>query len=261
METKALVLQTWDELVFQNRNKAYGAYTLRKAYHERILIGLGVSVLTAIILLVLPRFISSDKESFELPVDLDNGTIVFSHPPILEVERPQTQRVVGRSSAKNTPPLVTREPVEDVPVEDHAIISVTDTGDGDGVAGDIPVSGTGDQFVGQAEVKEKPDYVLGAEVMPQYQGGMEEMMKFIKKKMRYPSAPRRIGIDGTVYVSFIVNGDGSIRDVYVIKGVHEDLDKEAIRVVSMLPGWMGGKQGGSPVAVKMVLPIKFSLSN
>lgn len=85
------------------------------------------------------------------------------------------------------------------------------------------------------------------------------MMKFIQKKMRYPSIARQQEIQGTVFVSFVVNGDGTISDVVVIRGIHPDCDKEAIRVVSLLPGWMGGKHNGNPVAVKMVLPITFSL--
>jgi protein TonB len=98
-----------------------------------------------------------------------------------------------------------------------------------------------------------------AEVMPAYEGGVAAMMKFIQKKIRFPKAPQRQGIDGTVFVRFIINGDGSVSDVEVIKGVHPDYDKEAIRVISMLPSWKGGRHNGMPVRVRMVLPIKFNV--
>ena len=68
-----------------------------------------------------------------------------------------------------------------------------------------------------------------------------------------------MGMDGTVYVRFIVNGDGSVSDLEVIKGVHPDYDKEAKRVIAMLPSWKGGRHHGISVSVRMVLPIKFSL--
>lgn len=260
METKALVLQTWDDVVFQNRNKAYGAYALRKAYHDRILLGLGVSVLLAIVLTTLPRFLKTEIKTKDLGriITCTLGP-VLSDPPVIEKNVQVAPKAMKQEKVRaNTIPIVTKQKVDDAPVTTEPVmasIEGTDTG----VATDLPVAGTGSDVAVVSVEKVGPDFVVGAEVMPQYQGGMEELMKFIKKKMRYPATPKRMGIDGTVFVSFIVNGDGSIRDVSVIRGVHEDLDKEAMRVISMLPGWKGGKQGGYPVAVKMVLPIKFAL--
>jgi protein TonB len=85
------------------------------------------------------------------------------------------------------------------------------------------------------------------------------MMKFLQKKIRFPKSPQRQGISGTVFVRFIVNGDGSVSDVEVLKGVHPDYDKEAMRVISLLPSWKGGRHNGMPVRVRMVLPIKFNV--
>jgi protein TonB len=69
-----------------------------------------------------------------------------------------------------------------------------------------------------------------------------------------------MGIEGIVYVSFLILGDGTVTDVKVLRGIHTDCDKEAVRVISKLPGWSGGKQGGIPVSVRMVLPVKFKLA-
>jgi protein TonB len=98
------------------------------------------------------------------------------------------------------------------------------------------------------------------EQQPEFQGGYEAMMNFIKKNMRYPASARRMGVDGTVYVSFVVSKDGSISEVKTIRGISADCDKEAMRVVSMMPAWRPGKQNGKPVFVRFVLPIKFKLN-
>jgi TonB family protein len=70
-----------------------------------------------------------------------------------------------------------------------------------------------------------------------------------------------MGIEGTIYISFVVNGDGTVTHVSILRGIHPQCDAEAMRVVGLLPDWIGGKQAGMPVNVKMVLPIKFSLQN
>ena len=84
-------------------------------------------------------------------------------------------------------------------------------------------------------------------------------MKFVKKHLRYPASARRQGIDGTVYVSFVVTGDGIVHKAKIVKGIHVDCDEEVIRVISMLNKWTGGKHNGQPVNVRMVLPIVFRL--
>ena len=86
------------------------------------------------------------------------------------------------------------------------------------------------------------------------------MNKFIAKNLRYPPSARRMGVDGTVYVSFVVGKDGTINDVKVLRGISADCDKEAVRVVQMMPPWKPGKQNGKAVFVRFNLPIKFKLN-
>lgn len=158
-------------------------------------------------------------------------------------------------NSRNRPILVTREEVEQTEVD-----AISDFVSDDGV-GDVGVGtfdGQGTIPVETAPVIDPP-FVDFAEVMPSYEGGLEAMMKFIQKKIHYPRAPRQMGIEGTVYVRFVVNGDGSISGVEVVRGFHPDCDREAMRVVSMLPAWKGGSHNGRPVAVRMVLPIRFSV--
>jgi protein TonB len=154
--------------------------------------------------------------------------------------------------------MVTREEVieqEQVEAVEN-FISGEDIGTADLVGA---IEGTGTVALPDPTPVIEETIFIHAEVMPEYEGGAEAMMKFIQKKIRYPRVPREIGIDGTVYVQFIVNGDGSVSDVKVIRGVHRDYDNEAIRVISMLPSWRGGRHNGRPVSVRMVLPIKFNI--
>lgn len=94
---------------------------------------------------------------------------------------------------------------------------------------------------------------------PQFTGGYPAMMDFIKTNMRYPTDARTMGVEGTVLVSFIVWTDGTVSEVVVARGINESCDREAKRVVEMFPKWKPGKQSGSPVSVRFVLPIKFAL--
>jgi protein TonB len=109
------------------------------------------------------------------------------------------------------------------------------------------------------EVPTEPFSVV--EIMPEYEGGEAALMKFILKKMHYPSKAQRRGDQGTVYVSFVVGVDGKVTDVKVLKGIGKECDEEAVRVISMLDKWKPGIQNKMAVPVRKVLPIKFKLDN
>lgn len=109
------------------------------------------------------------------------------------------------------------------------------------------------------EPKEDNQIFTVVEQQPEYTGGYIAMMEFIKKNMRYPASARKMGIDGTVYVQFVVGKDGTISDIKTIRGLSADCDKEAERVVGSMPPWMPGKENEKPAFVRFVLPIRFSL--
>lgn len=97
------------------------------------------------------------------------------------------------------------------------------------------------------------------EHQPEYVGGMDAMKEFIASHMQYPEEARKKGIEGTTFISFIVNTDGSISDVLPVKGISPECDAEAIRVIKSMPNWIPGKQSGKIVNVRFVMPIKFAL--
>lgn len=97
------------------------------------------------------------------------------------------------------------------------------------------------------------------EVMPEYPGGMQAMMNFIGENVKYPEDAKEKNISGKVFVSFVVEKDGSVSEAKVVKGVCESIDNEALRVVNAMPKWTPGKMDGKNVRVKYTLPFTFKL--
>jgi protein TonB len=265
MKTETLVAKDWDDLVFENRNKEYGAYEVRKAYSGNLVAGFSVSMGIALLAFVIPIVISlmggDVKKIVEVIPKLSEPTI-FSQPPVLEppVTPPPAAAQAQVQNTALTPQVVTTEvqetelvPNDEMQFGDSDL--PTDGVIGDGIVGDGP----GTVPVDVPVVVAPPQVVDIAEVMPAFEGGLEEMYKFIRKKIHYPAASRRIGVEGTVYVSFVVNREGKVVDVKTIRGISPDCDKEAERVVSLLPNWSPGMQNHNPVSVRMTVPIKFQL--
>lgn len=110
------------------------------------------------------------------------------------------------------------------------------------------------------EEKEDVDQIfLVVEESATPKGGMSAFYKYVGDKMKYPAQARRMGIEGRVFVEFVINRDGSITDVRAIKGIGAGCDEEAVRVVESAPAWNPGKQRGKPVRQRYVVPIIFKL--
>lgn len=108
---------------------------------------------------------------------------------------------------------------------------------------------------------QEEDVFMVVEKMPEYPGGNDARVKFLVENVKYPEEARKNGVSGTVYVSFIVEKDGEISNVKVVRGVDELLDNEAVRVVKMMPAYDPGMQRGKPVRVQFTLPIQFNLDS
>lgn len=112
--------------------------------------------------------------------------------------------------------------------------------------------------VEEEEVEEQQIFQV-VEEMPEFPGGMTECMKFLSKNIKYPTISQENGVQGRVIVQFVVNSDGTIVDPVVARGVDPYLDKEALRVVAMMPKWKPGKQRGKAVRVRYTVPVMFRL--
>ena len=110
----------------------------------------------------------------------------------------------------------------------------------------------------EAQVDENGVYMV-CDQMPMYPGGMQELMKFLQKNIQYPQDAEEKGIQGRVIVQFVVEKDGSIKDIKVVRGIDPSLDKEALRVINAMPKWEPGKHKGEAVSVKYTVPVNFKV--
>ncbi|MBL0742771.1 energy transducer TonB [Chryseolinea lacunae] len=245
---------TMDDLVFENRNKEYGAYAIRKAYSDNIHKALGFALFASVAAAMLPLVFPSIFP--KVPVLPKGPVIIMDLPP--NIAQPPAARVAPppppaqQRVAANVTPVVTTEEVE---VELTQPVVETAVGEGQEV---VLAAGPGTTVEAPPApaVMEPPKPVEWAEVMPKNEG----MIRYLQRNLHYPAVARRMGIEGSVYVSFVVNTDGSVMDARVLKGISKECDAEAVRVISAMPAWTAGRQGNTPVMVRMVLPIKFQLN-
>ncbi len=112
----------------------------------------------------------------------------------------------------------------------------------------------------EIEVPEENTFIL-VEEMPEYVGGEEARLNFLRKNVVYPRAAREVGIQGTVHLTFVIEKNGEITDVKILRGIGGGCDEEAIRIIKAMPKWKPGKQRDKAVRVQFNLPIKFKLAN
>jgi protein TonB len=109
------------------------------------------------------------------------------------------------------------------------------------------------------EIKNEEPIFTVVEDMPKYPGGEEARNKYMVDNIKYPEGARKNGIQGRVFVSFVVEKDGAVTDVKVLRGIGGGCDEEAVRVIAAMPNWQPGKQDGKPVRVQFNMPISFNL--
>ena len=211
---------------------------------SNLLIG---AILTLAVLFVGFEWSERDKK-----VTTDTGLteVVFEEEiiPITEQEQP-----------KQAPPPPEAPKVEEVLeiVENDADVQESTIQASDDTQQAVEVKYTPVE-VEEEEVEEQQIFQV-VEEMPEFPGGMGECMKFLGKNIKYPTISQENGVQGRVIVQFVVNRDGSIVDPVVVRGVDPYLDKEALRVISMMPKWKPGKQRGKAVRVKYTVPVMFRL--
>ena len=260
MKTETVKL-SWEDVVFESRNKEYGAYSIRKSYDENISKASLISILIAAFSFGIIQVASLWHPDIKINpparlVDrLINQPIVLHDQPIKKSISNTEQKVskdltptIVKHDVIETPQL---KPAETSPLAGEAGINTDLQIDGQPIAGQITNA--------TPIVIDQPRIFDSAEIMPQYDGGLRAMSRFISKNIHYPASARITGLEGTVFVRFVVNNLGQVVDVEVIRGVSALLDKEAMRVVAAMNKWKPGLQHNLPVNVRMVLPIKFQL--
>jgi len=257
----------WVELIFTGRNKAYGAYVLRKKGDEYTIKGIIFAVVLFTASISAPVIVNYIKSQIpkENDVKVTDVTTLEEPPPIDKNEPPPPPPAEPppplKSTVKFTPPEI--KPDEEVPDDEPPPIQeemkdkdagvATVEGDANGVDASLTEGGEGD---GDA-----PEILIFAEQMPEFAGGVEEMYKYLSKNIQYPPLARENSVEGKVVLTFVVGADGKISQIEQVgKKLGWNCDEEAIRVVKNMPKWTPGKQNGKSVTVKFTLPIRFQLN-
>jgi len=256
--------QVRNELVFEHRNKAYGAYTLRKNYNKRLTLIMG-SMILAFVLGSLAMFIIRNlpKEEIEAPKGSDKTWTV--QPPPKDLPPPPPTTPPPPPLEKMTafiPPVIEDDPVTDpVPTQDQ--LELTKAGDKtqDGSDENFDPPQPSDDTPKQIDTKPDPIETF-VEEEADFPGGFAEMAKFINDNIDYPQEAIDLGIKGRVTVRFVVEKDGRISNVSVATPLAgcKACDKAAVKVVEKMPSWKAGKNGGREVRTWVTLPVKFEVN-
>lgn len=248
-----IVSNSFEEIVFSNRNKEYGAYVLRKRQKKYVLVAFSLafffvasSVLTPFILNQYKKNVPKLTGTGPVVVDLDS-TLNFELPKPPEINTEPTARFV----VPNVVDTVDNTEIQSLSTMDDLLATVTNPDP----PTTIEVVPENDQII---EVEERP--FISVDIPAQFEGGdINNFNKWVAKNIKYPQLAVENGITGRVYVQFVVNSKGKVEKVTILRGTDPLLDQEAIRVIESSPLWSAPQQGGRPVKQLFSLPVIFKL--
>jgi periplasmic protein TonB len=257
---------SFDEMVFENRNKEYGAYVMRTKSMRYLGTATLVSLLLFGVAVVSPQIYAAinnilEKDVKELPLDKnivvqmedvkpakDEQVIVEEPPPMLE----KAIKFVAPEVAKDVnekDELATQEELKESQAGKETVTTGLDFGS---------LVDTNAAKMVDVKVEEKPFLVV--EENAEFPGGYKALNEFLNKNIVYPQKCQENEIEGKVYLKFVVTSDGTVKNVEVLRPVDPDLDREAVRVVKLLPKFKPARQSGKEVPVYYTLPVQFILS-
>ena len=269
-----LTSQEWLDIIFEGKNKDYGAYTLRSGSPKRHAVAFIVVAAAAVLTFLAASLINTynqnkQKEKITDVVQMSDISMKNAEVPKENIEKryEAPPPVELKSTIKFTAPVI----MDDNKVNENNQITSQDELVGAKVEiSTTTVIGTDEQFGKNIADLEKDKLVVGekapdeevhivVEQPPSFPGGDAALMEYLNNNISYPAIAVDMNIQGKVTCSFVVGKDGSIQDVRVERSVDGSLDKEAVRVIKSMPRWIPGRQGGNAVKVKYYLPVSFRL--
>lgn len=271
----------WTDIIFEGKNKEFGAYQLRTSSprrHNMAMLSVIVVIIVAFLISLVVSNIEQAEENITSEAEQEMVSVDNSQDDEQEQEEPEEERFEEPEVEEVLP----EEVLNTVKVTEIAIVDDSEVTKEDEVKAQDDLTqtetafgatdfdkGTDDVTVvreikQEVVVEEKkpaaPEQIFTAvEENPQFPGGEAELYKYISKNLRYPEMAQQNNIQGRVFVKFVVEKDGSVGQVQIARGKDPDLDKEAMRVVKTLPKFIPGKMNGQTVRVWYTLPINFKL--
>ena len=271
----------WVDMVFAGKNKEYGAYQLRKGTSGRNIKSLLILVIAAALVggflawKVIEQKQAEEQQAYMEAMELaqlqEQAKKEKKKPEPIKPKVEQKKEIpVARETQKFTAPVIKKDElvkeenqVKQMDQLDDKVAVGTENKEGvkdrtvEAVRNDIAVAAPPPPPAPKPEVANKVFDVV--EEMPSFPGGQGALMAFLSSNIKYPVVAQENGVQGRVIVGFVVEKDGSISDVKVMRSVDPSLDREALRVVKAMPKWKPGKQNGSAVRVKYTVPVVFRL--
>jgi len=259
-----------NEVIFENRNKAYGAYAIRAAYNDSL--KKSILFLSGLVMLLFGSVFAYNKIS-AIPAE-EKGIIIDDSsikPLVYEttvemkpLETPVEKPAVAAAAPAGGMPLriVDSEPTTTTTVNMNNSVSGVGSATATGVSpvGTETATSTATLTVVGTNTASISEPVVFAEEMPEFEGGNAGLMNYIAKSIIYPEIAKEVGAQGTVYVSFVVNEVGKVESAKVLKGIGLGCDEEVLRVINKMPQWKKpGKNGGHAVKVRFNIPVAFRL--
>jgi protein TonB len=260
MKNQKMSATQMDEIVFEHRNKAYGAYFLRKMYNKHLARALFMAIAILLAGLAYP-LVNSYRTIVRARYIPNGGEVLINIDKAPPVETPLPPPPPPPSAAlekrvRFVPPVVVNAEVaesEGLPIQE----------DLNKLTSNIPVDDIELPLVVKKEetihIEDTSPPEIFVQEMPEFPGGDAERQKFLADHISYPTQAAEAGITGTVYVQFVVDTKGNITDVKILRGIGGGCDEEALRVIKMMPQWHAGKQNGRAVRVLYNMPIMFKL--
>lgn len=268
----------WLALVFNNRNKNYGAYALRMQSSGILFKAFMIVAPLFTLLFVAPMIYAHFKAKPDTVIDVVVEPKVQDLTKIHEMkkEEPKKEEPAKAEPIKDPAPVksvkltnniaIVKETIEEPPtamqVQEAVIASTTQQGETGKVNAVEPSTNTGGGGGTAATGSVDPDIIYdapGVDKYPEFPGGMTAWAKFLQKNLRYPYMAQESGVQGKVYVSFVVEPDGSISNVKLVKGIGAGCDEEAMRVIKKSPKWEPGVQNKQAVRVRYNMPINYTI--
>ena len=271
----------WVDMVFAGKNKEYGAYQLRKGTSGRNIKALLILIIAAALVggflawKVIEQKQAEEQQAYMEAMELaklqEQAKKEKKKPEPIKPKVEQKKEIpVARETQKFTAPVIKKDElvkeenqVKQMDQLDDKVAVGTENKEGvkdrtvEAVRNDIAVAAPPPPPAPKPEVANKVFDVV--EEMPSFPGGQGALMAFLSSNIKYPVVAQENGVQGRVIVGFVVEKDGSISDVKVMRSVDPSLDREAQRVVKAMPKWKPGKQNGSAVRVKYTVPVVFRL--
>lgn len=263
-----------DDIIFENRNQAYGAFQLRRDYDSHMTQGMILAILLALLVVNGPAIIRLLQGNIpEVNTIIEDHTInILQTEPNIYIPPPPAQPVTIPPSPKEQLKAMLPTVVEDdeiieevpPPLKEEVFQPLSNgTGTGEEMIDDPDgtLNGHGSEIGNQITINEvvQEETYTYVQQMPVFPGGQEAMYKYIYDRFKYPAIAKENGISGRILIQFVVTKEGAIEDVRIVQGIGGGCDEQAAMVIRDMPKWNPGKHNGKAVNVSFILPLKLVL--